>query len=226
LFATKTTKAFMPFSDPKLQCDALAELERLIAARIDAAAQVNVGLNASQSITEIDAKIWRQFGQRRAVMFTDLTGFSRRVAEFGILHFLQVILESHRILLPVVEAHGGQLMKVDGDSMLIIFHEPQAAATCAVAMQRICLAYNTHRKGEEQVLLCIGMGVGDMLRVADIDVFGAEVNAAAKLGEDAAKSHDILVTNSMHESLIQLGFTFEPVSVVPPGASSAYKLLY
>ncbi len=216
----------MPFSDPKLQCEALIDFEQLIAARINTSSQVNAGINSSQSLADIDAKIWREFGQRRAVMFTDLAGFSRRVAEFGILHFLQVILESHRLLLPIIEAHGGQLIKVDGDSLLILFNEPRAAATCAVAMQHTCAAYNEQRKGEEQVLLCIGLGVGDMLRVADIDVFGAEVNAAAKLGEEAAQSYEILVTDSVRDSLIPLGFTFKPIDIIPPGAKGAYELLY
>jgi hypothetical protein len=35
----------------------------------------------------IDRRIWDLFGERWAVMFTDLSGFSRRVAEFGITHF-------------------------------------------------------------------------------------------------------------------------------------------
>lgn len=37
----------------------------------------------------VDEKIWNLFGERWAVMFTDLSGFSRRVADFGIIHFLQ-----------------------------------------------------------------------------------------------------------------------------------------
>ncbi len=42
----------------------------------------------------IDKRIWDLFGEKWAVMFTDLSGFSRQVAEFGIVHFLQVIYES------------------------------------------------------------------------------------------------------------------------------------
>lgn len=46
---------------------------------------------------QIDARIWDLFGEQWAVMFTDLAGFSRRVAEFGIIHFLQTIFESQRV---------------------------------------------------------------------------------------------------------------------------------
>ncbi len=36
----------------------------------------------------IDERIWDLFGEEWSVMLTDLSGFSRRVAEFGIIHFL------------------------------------------------------------------------------------------------------------------------------------------
>ena len=44
-------------------------------------------------------------------MFTDLSGFSRQVAAFGIIHFLQVIFEKKRLLLPIVAAHDGILIR-------------------------------------------------------------------------------------------------------------------
>ena len=46
----------------------------------------------------IDQRIWNLFGERWAVLYTDLSGFSRRVAEFGMIHFLQTIYASHRLL--------------------------------------------------------------------------------------------------------------------------------
>jgi class 3 adenylate cyclase len=61
-------------------------------------------------------------------------------------------------------------------------------------MQRVSQQYNVSRAPEDQVLLCLGIGYGDMLRIAEDDVFGAEVNAASKLGEDTAKAGEILVT--------------------------------
>jgi class 3 adenylate cyclase len=54
-------------------------------------------------------------------MFTDLSGFSRNVAKFGIIHFLQTIYESERLLIPIIEDHDGILLKAEGDSLLVIF---------------------------------------------------------------------------------------------------------
>src|SRR3954469_5932568 len=100
---------------------------------------------------KIDQRIWDLFGEDWAVMFTDLSGFSRQVAAFGIIHFLQVILEKKRLLLPIIGEHDGVLIKVEADSFLVIFKRPQAALECAVAMQHACQKLNHRRLPEEQV---------------------------------------------------------------------------
>jgi adenylate cyclase len=149
----------------------------------------------------IDRQIWDLFGEDWAVVFTDLSGFSRRVLEFGILHFLQVISEHHRLLLPIVEDHDGLLMKADGDSLLLLFRRPERALTCVEHMMRACRHYNEDRAPEVQILLCAGIGFGRVLRIGDSDVWGEEVNLASKLGEDTARSFEILVTSAVRSAL-------------------------
>lgn len=148
----------------------------------------------------LDRRIFDLFGERWCVMFTDLSGFSRQVDEFGIIHFLQVIHEHHKLLLPVVEAHDGLLVKVEGDSLLLLFRRPERAIECAIKMQEACELYSEGRPPEEQILLCLGIGYGDVLRVGDTDVWGREVNAASKLGEDTARAGEILVTRAAREA--------------------------
>ena len=144
----------------------------------------------------VDAEIWAIFGAEAAVMFTDLSGFSRQVAEFGILHFLQIIHAQKALLLPLVEAHGGVCLKAEADSFLIRFAQPASALRCAFAMQAACDAHNHGLRPEDQVLLCVGLGWGRVLQIGDTDLWGQEVNAASKLGEDTAKAHEILVTDA------------------------------
>ena len=177
----------------------------------------------------LDARIWDLFGEEWAVMFTDLSGFSRGVAEFGIIHFLQIIHESQRILVPCIDRHDGILLKSDGDSLMVIFRTAQGALACAIAMQAAARDYNDDRPPAEQVLLCVGLGFGPMLRIGDHDVFGAEVNAAAKLGEDTATANEILVTGAVREAVaeaIPAGVSFERIDTVPPGASEAWRVTY
>lgn len=175
----------------------------------------------------IDEQIWHLFGERWAVMFTDLSGFSRRVADFGVIHFLQTIYESNRLLVPIIEEHCGILLKVEGDSLLVIFRDVDEAINCAVAMQHCVRQYNTAVTQNEEVLLCIGLGFGEMLRIGDSDVFGAEVNAASKLGEDTARPYDILVTESVRLAAKNPAqFPYTQITSSPPGANTAFILHY
>src|SRR3989442_15872534 len=87
---------------------------------------------------KLDQRIWDLFGEDWAVMFTDLSGFSRQVAAFGIIHFLQVIFEKKRLLLPIIASHDGILIKVEADSFLLIFKRASAALACGIAMQHAC----------------------------------------------------------------------------------------
>ena len=142
----------------------------------------------------IDALIYQRFGCTKAVVFTDLVGFSRRVEEFGILHFLQLIQESEALFLPLIKLHGGRCLKRDGDSLLVLFDLPTDALGAGLAMIDAVAAVNPHRAPEERIEVCIGMGYGDVLLIDDADVWGAEVNAASKLGEEIAHGGELLAT--------------------------------
>jgi class 3 adenylate cyclase len=175
----------------------------------------------------IDKRIWDLFGEDWCVMFTDLSGFSRNVEKFGIIHFLQTIHESQRLLIPILEDNDGILLKVEGDSYLVIFRNVDKAIHAAIEMQLVLKEYNNAKTDEDKVLLGVGLGYGKMLKIGDHDVFGSEVNAASKLGEDTAKAGDILVTDSVREKSEKgKAFEFLELETVPPGAKKAYRLKY
>ncbi|MCC6274988.1 MAG: adenylate/guanylate cyclase domain-containing protein, partial [Leptospiraceae bacterium] len=100
----------------------------------------------------------------------------------------------------------------------------------SIAMHRILKDYNKDKPDEEKVLLCVGLGFGRVLRIGDADVYGSEVNAASKLGEDTAKAWEILVTDSVKEkaseTMAELEIRFEEISDIPPGAKKAYKIIF
>jgi adenylate cyclase len=173
----------------------------------------------------IDARIWQLFGEEWCIMATDLAGFSRGVAEFGIVHFLQTIFESERILVPIVERHGGMLLKMEGDSFFVIFADPRAAIEASIEMQRALRRYNEDQPPEEQVLLGVGLGFGRVLRAGDFDVFGVEVNSACILGETHATGYEVLVTQAVRERAGD-GYRFDEFPHVPPGAGGAWRLVY
>lgn len=175
----------------------------------------------------IDKRIWDLFGEDWAIMFTDLSGFSRRVSEFGIVHFLQIIYEQRKLLLPIVEQHDGLLLKAEGDSFMIMFRTAERAVACGIAMQKACSNVNERRKPEEQILLCLGIGYGRILRIGEADVWGREVNGASKLGEDTAKPYEILITSGAKAALGEAaGLRFEDIGAGSFGGEPNYRLLY
>lgn len=191
-------------------------LEKLIEQRLRPGADKNF----------IDKRIWDLFGEVWCVMFTDLAGFSRRVEAYGIIHFLQTIYESQRLLIPVIEEFDGILLKTDGDTMLVIYKNVLKALECTRKMHQVLSEYNKTKAEEDQIVLCVGLGYGKVLRIGDEEVFGAEVNAASKLGEDIAGPWEVLVTQSVKEQAANAsGFAFEQIENKPPGAEKAYKCI-
>ena len=188
---------------------------------------IELRTKADADTDAIDRRIWDLFGERWAIMFTDLSGFSRHAAKFGITHFLQIIHEKKKMLLPIVAAHDGILLKVEADSFLRIFRKPDRALQCAIEMQRRCQLTNERRLPEEQIILCLGIGYGDVLRVGDHDVWGREVNAASKLGEDTAGPNEILVTGAAQAEMGAItSVRYELIDDKIPGSDVNYRCLY
>ena len=147
----------MPFTYNVVSGASADRLEKLIEERLQPGADKE----------KIDRRIWRLFGETWAVMYTDLAGFSRNVAEFGIIHFLQTIYESHRLLVPIIERENGILLKTEGDSLIVMFRNVNDALRAGLAMQARTQAHNQTRIDTEKVLLCMGIGCGEVLRIGD-----------------------------------------------------------
>lgn len=70
-----------------------------------------------------------------------------------------------------------------------------------IACQSACAEHNRGLPEEETVELCVGTGHGRVLRIGDEDVWGREVNVASRLGEDTARSGEILVSEAMRTAV-------------------------
>ena len=171
--------------------DPEALLWRLVAARAEPGADR----------VAIDAEIRQRFELTAAVAFTDLVGFSRRTQEFGILHFLGVIHRKRCLLAPLVAAAGGEVLKQEADSWLMVFASADRALATMLEAQQRCAEYNRGVAAEETVELCVGLGYGPLLRIGDHDVWGREVNVASRLGEDTAEGGEILISEAFRQAL-------------------------
>jgi class 3 adenylate cyclase len=149
---------------------------------------------------ELDGKSFTTLFRKRAVVFTDTADFTLRTARDGILHFLMVFDAVTAVAAKVVRRAGGELVKVEGDSLLIRFDDADDAVRGVLALDEAILAYNRGRPENEQVHFSYGIGYGDVLDI-DADMFGLEVNLASKIGEDLAEPGEALLTPSAAAAL-------------------------
>jgi adenylate cyclase len=143
---------------------------------------------------EIDARIQAIFGERWCVVFTDMAGFSRSTARDGIIPFLALMHQLEKLMLPIVRKHAGVDLKKIADSRVLLFREPRAALAALVEIQRAIHRHNEIALESDHIYMGAGLGFGEILKLGDEDVFGVEVNFAAKLGEDLAGPYQIFAT--------------------------------
>ena len=122
------------------------------------------------------------FQQRRlaAIMATDVVGYSRMMSqdEVGTLQALKV----HQVsdLTPAVAAHSGRIVKYMGDGALIEFASVLDAVACALGIQGATNVKAAHLPPDRQILLRIGIHLGDVI-FEGTDVFGDGGITAARL---------------------------------------------
>ena len=150
----------------------------------------------------LDCKSWPSLVRKRALVCTDTADFTSRTLRDGILHFLMSFGRVVAALRPVVRAHGGTLLKVEGDSLILVFDDPSAACAGVRAVEKALVRQNRGRPENERYRFSYGIGYGDMVEVEG-DVFGLELNLASKLGEDLAKPGEALLTPAAAAALDQ-----------------------
>jgi adenylate cyclase len=147
------------------------------------------------------ADVDRLFRRRVAVMVMDSCGFSRKVRELGIVHFLALLERMERVVRPDVEEAGGRILRREADNVYAVFPEPGTAVRAARNIQRGLRAANEALPREDELGASIGIGFGDLLLVGEDDAFGDEMNMASKLGEDLADCGETLLTDAAYDAL-------------------------
>jgi adenylate cyclase len=133
-------------------------------------------------------------------VFTDTDDFTIQVARHGILHFLMLFDRLLAVAGPAVRKAGGEVVKAEGDSLLLRFDDVAAACRGVLAVEAALHRVNRGRPAFERLAFSYGVGFGDVLDVEG-DIFGLEVNLASKLGEDLAKRGEVLLTPTAAASL-------------------------
>ena len=117
------------------------------------------------------------------VLFTDVQGSTEMRNQRGD-DAAGSILRAHQDLVrQQVEAHGGREVKALGDGLMVAFAAARKAVACAVAIQKAAHDHN-HLNPDAEVHVRIGLNSGEVSQ-ADGDLYGAAVNAAARVAAKA-----------------------------------------
>lgn len=171
-------------------------------------------LTPGAPVEEIDRRISALFEEEWCVVFTDMAGVSVETPRGGIIPYLCLVHEMKRLVRPVLESHGGLVVKTVADSFLAVFRRAHDAVDALFQAQRALASYNSGRPLEEQILVGAGVGFGRVLKIGGEDVFGLEVSHACRLGEDLAGPGEILVTDCARAALVHSrGLRFTPLDV-------------
>jgi class 3 adenylate cyclase len=167
----------------------------------------------------LEAAIWKEYGARRVVLAVDMSGFSRLTQKHGIVHYLAMVLKMRETAKPIIEAHGGALVRFEADNAFAMFEDGLEAIRAAVALNHAFDRENVATADELDIHIACGIDYGEILVVERyLEFWGNAVNRASKLGEDLAAPGEILITREVTDSLpAGHDFALKPVRVTISG---------
>ncbi len=150
-----------------------------------------------------------QHEERRltAILAVDVVGYSRLMDADEAGTFAQLKAHRKELLEPKITEHGGHIVKLMGDGVLVEFPSVVEAVQCAVDVQQAIVARNTGVPEDRQIKLRIGINIGDIIVEGD-DIYGDGVNVAARL-EGLAEPGGICVSRTVFNHVtkkVDLGF--------------------
>jgi TolB-like protein/class 3 adenylate cyclase/Tfp pilus assembly protein PilF len=147
-----------------------------------------------------------------AILAADVVGYTRlmELDETGTLAALKG--RRRTVAEPLIAENQGRIFKVNGDGVLVEFASAVNAVQCAIDIQQGMAAANEGVPAERQIILRIGVNLGDVM-IEGGDVYGEGVNIASRL-ETLAEPGDILVSAATHEFVRnKIGASFEDLGL-------------
>jgi TolB-like protein len=132
-----------------------------------------------------------------AILAADVVGYSRLMEADEVATLAALKARRRGVLDPLVAKHQGRIFKTTGDGVLVEFASAVNAVQCAVDLQRSMTEANTEQPDDRQIVLRIGINLGDVV-VEGSDLYGDGINIAARL-ESIAEPGCILISSTAHD---------------------------
>lgn len=100
----------------------------------------------------------------------------------------------------LVRQHRGRVFKMTGDGLLAEFASPVEAVRAALEIQEAMRSANAGAKADDQLVLRIGVNLGDVVESGD-DLLGDAVNVAVRL-ESISAPGGICISSSVYEQIV------------------------
>ena len=150
---------------------------------------------------EMEKIIWDEYGSKHAVLVLDMSGFSLLAQKYGVVHYLSMVNRMHITSKPIINSHGGSVIKFEADNCFAVFPDSTSAIQASIDLNHAFDSENILTPDELDIKISIGNAYGEILIVDESDFFGNAVNRASKLGEDIAEHGEILVTKKAMDAV-------------------------
>ncbi len=147
-------------------------------------------------------------GKRRlaTILAADVVGYSKLMAQDEEAT-VRILRSNREIIDKLIDRHEGRIFNTAGDAVLAEFGSAVEAVRCAISIQDELRVRNAELVADRQMLLRIGVNVGDVL-VEGSDLLGDGVNIAARL-EGIAAPGGVCISGSTFEQVknkLSIGF--------------------
>jgi class 3 adenylate cyclase len=131
-----------------------------------------------------------------SILLTDVKGFTEKTSHKSRAEILAMLEKNKELVLPVLEAGGGKLVKTIGDAFLMSFESPTDAVLAGVAVQDALRSYNRDKEPGDRIEVRVAINAGEVT-LADNDVFGDPVNITARI-ESVAEAGEVFFTEAVY----------------------------
>jgi adenylate cyclase len=151
-------------------------------------AQVDPGLPESRQQTSPEGMV--------TIVFTDVEGSTEMIDTIGETDWLELMMTHNRIVRGCVQAHGGDVVRSEGDGFMLLFASVNTALGFAADVQQL-LADHCERNPDRPLRVRIGMHTGNIFQ-SDDDFLGKAIVLAARI-TGRARGAQILISEACWE---------------------------
>ena len=131
------------------------------------------------------------------IMFSDIESSTELALAAGDHRWYEILTWHNQLIEERVAAHGGFIVKNQGDGFMVTFNSARRAIICAGQIQQ-ALRQNEAANPSSPIRVRIGMHTGEAIRHDSGDLFGRHVIIAARVGALAAGG-EVLVSSIVRE---------------------------